>query len=231
MTCEEARLLFDERIDGAISESDAAKLSAHIAECESCRRELADLEKTHALLSSFAIETPSELSETVMARIQREKKRQTVYKKWIRPLVAIPAAALLCVTLLFSPLFDAMMPAKMEADMSITADHKNNMYSDITGGLGFKEDADDLHDAAPEEVVPVYAQNAIKGTPLTLLFLDAENALLIREENGQRESLAVTYSTFDNTVTIEKDGKKVALLLTDDTLTPTDGDLSDLFGQ
>jgi hypothetical protein len=229
MTCEEARLLFDEKIDGAISESDAAKLSAHIAECESCRRELADLEKTHALLSSFAIDTPAELSETAMARIQREKKRQTVYKKWIRPLVAIPAAALLCVALLHSPLFDAMMPAKA-ADMSITADHKNNMYSDITGGLGFKADADEVCDA-PEELAPLYAPTPIADTPFTLLFLDAENALLIREENGQRESLAVTYSTFDNTVTIEKDGKKVALLLTGDTFTLTNGNPSDLFGQ
>ena len=229
MTCEEARLLFDERLDGAICDSDAERLCAHIAECEDCRRELAALESTHSLLASFAVEIPSELSDSVMKRIQGEKNRHTIYKKWIRPLVALPAAALLCVALLHSPLFDAMKPA-MEADMSITADHKNNLFADASGELGFKADADEVCDA-PEELAPIYAPTPIADTPFTLLSLDGENALLIREENGQRQSVSVTYSVSDDTVTVARDEKKVSLVLAGDTLTLKNGDLSDLIGQ
>lgn len=225
MSCEQARTLFDKKIDGNIDQSEEARLGAHLAECEACRREYKALERTHVYLSSFAVEVPSELSANVMERIQKEPKRSATILRRLRPLIALPVAALLCVALLHSPLFDVMMPAKEVADMAEEANKVNGDLNASLSGQNEKPKYDDLadgglEDADPEEVAPSYASNAITGTLLTLRFTDERNAVLVNKENGQCE--AVLYSQNENIITIEKDGKKADLVLAGDTLTPTD---------
>lgn len=223
MSCEQARARFDEKMDGVIGQSEEARLGAHLAECEACRREYKALERTHVYLSSFAVEIPSELSANVMESIRKEPKRRASLLWRLRPLVALPVAALLCVALLHSPFFDGMFAAKSEADVRPEAE--NNMSADALNGKGEKPKYDDLADGVledddPEEVAPSYASNAVTGTSLTLRFTDERNAVLVNKENGQSE--AVLYSQNENIITIEKDGKKADLVLAGDTLTPTD---------
>ena len=226
ISCEKARTMFDEKLDGELGERDAALLEAHLADCEACRREYEALQKTHAYLGAFATEVPSELAKTVMERIAQEPKRRTTILRHLRPLIALPVAALFGIALLHSPFLGAMMPAKSEADMFIEAADQNNFYADHLGGLGFKGDADGAFDvAAPEEVNPSYASNAITGTLFTLRFTDESNAVLTHEGNGNNEN--VTYSRQENIITIEKDGQKISFILADNTLIPTDASLLD----
>ena len=221
MTCEQARALFDEKLDGVIHAQDGARLNAHLATCEACRREYEALEKTHAYLCSFAAEVPSELSANVMESIRKEPKRRATLLRRLRPLVALPVAALLCVALLHSPFFDGMFAAKSEVDMSAEAPIKNDFYlSDDLNGLDAKENADGAFDLAdPEEIAPPYAANTIRGTSLTLHFTDERNALLVDKGNSKNQD--VLYSRNGDVITIEKDGKKADLVLAGDTLTPT----------
>jgi Putative zinc-finger len=50
MTCHDARELFSARVDGALTDEERRGLDAHLAGCPECRRELARLEATVALL-------------------------------------------------------------------------------------------------------------------------------------------------------------------------------------
>ena len=226
ISCENARTMLDEKLDGELGERESARLEAHLAECKACRREYEMLQKTHAYLGTFATQVPSELVTGVMDRIAQEPKHRVPLLRRLRPLIALPVAALLCIALLHSPFWGSMMPAKSEADMSIEATDKNNFYADSLGGLGFKGDADGVFDvASPEEIAQELASNAITGTSLTLRFTDERNAVLTHEENGKSEN--VTYSRQENIITIEKDDQTISFVLVGNTLTPTDTRLLD----
>ncbi len=226
ISCERARTLFDEKLDGVIRESENELLEAHLARCETCRREYKMLEKTHAYLGTLAVEIPSELSARVMESIGKEPKRRASILSRLRPLVAIPVAALLCVALLHSPLLDGMFAAKEVADMAEGINKADGDLSSALNNMNNKPMYDGaLEDATPEEIAPSYASHAITDTSLTLRFTDEKNAVLLCEKNGT--SKTVTYSKNQNVITIEKDGKKASFVLTDNALTPTDKDALD----
>ena len=70
MSCEKARALFDEELDGVIEECESKHLLAHLAVCETCCREYEALEKTHQHLAALTVEIPPELSARVMERVE-----------------------------------------------------------------------------------------------------------------------------------------------------------------
>ena len=271
MTCEEAKRLFDEKLDGILDENEIARLDAHLAECEACRLEYERLEKLHTYLTSFAVDIPSELSENVMKSIRSEKKRRILSKKWLAPLMTVSAAALLCFSLVQSPLFDSMLTLNEETIINNTPDASpevtekpaldsisgdkdehdslldlEDTLEDLLDSVGGSADLDDIlgdildkiqggahlddildsldkiqhvtDKVDPEVVSPV--NNTVAGTPFTLIFTDARNAVLIHEDTEKHEN--VTYTKISDEVTIEKNGKRATLILRGDTLTPTD---------
>ena len=227
MSCEQARMLFDEKIDGVISDKDNALLEKHLVECESCRREYEQLKKTCAFLGDFAVDVPSELHERVMASIKKEPKPRASAWRYLRPLSVASVAALLCLTLLHTPLFKGMFSA--EKAMDVAPDQKEE--AENMGNIFDKDEMEAIDGTiagVPSEEAPSYTANAVAGTALSLHFTDEKNAVLYRNENGRSEAfLEVIYSKTENTVTIEKDGKKASLILEGDTLIPTDEALLD----
>lgn len=221
MSCEQARILFDEKLDGILDESEDKRLSAHLAACEICRREYEALEKTHQHLAALAVEIPPELSVSVMERIKKEPRRHTEILRRLRPLVALPVAALLCVALLHSPLLDGMFAAKEDMHIEMSEGIMNNADRPALGGKDEKPKHDDiLEDANPEESAPLSPSYPVEDTSLILHLTDGRVAHLLNEESGKSETVA--YTKNENVITIERNGKKADLILSGGTLIPTD---------
>lgn len=95
-------LMFD-YIDGTLSDVDAAALEAHIAECESCRRELSERREMLALVKSSSAAVPSALYGRVMAEVEKTPQDKKVLtpklrmKPWMGSLAAVAAAVMILV--------------------------------------------------------------------------------------------------------------------------------------
>ena len=83
--CEEFEMLMSAVSDGEASEEEKARLDAHLAVCESCRREFALLGGVSSLLSE-PIEPPEGLHRRIMEGIEAPKRKTPPLK--ILPLVA-----------------------------------------------------------------------------------------------------------------------------------------------
>lgn len=57
--------------DGALSAAEANSLDAHLATCDQCRREMAELESLHGLLRESRVPVRDGFSATVMAQVAR----------------------------------------------------------------------------------------------------------------------------------------------------------------
>ena len=58
MKCEEARTIFSEFLERYLADHKADLLTAHLAECQSCRDELAELEETLCLMHGLPRQEP-----------------------------------------------------------------------------------------------------------------------------------------------------------------------------
>lgn len=232
LTCEGARALFDDKLDGVIDADESSLLDMHLAKCETCRREYEALEKTRALLSGFAVDVPPELSARVMEGIKNQPRRRLL---WFRPLAAVSAAALVCLALIHSPLFDlasgkvAMDNAEM-AGPEWDGDLSEGLMDAVNNSsLGDKSEAyGDLkpQESPEEEQVEVKQVYAIADTDLVLLILNETEALVCRDTGAETAEmlLSVTYLQKDNEFLVKANGKKLVLRLQNETLTPTDKD-------
>ncbi len=102
-SCEDIRELMFDYIDGAPSDSDAAAFEAHIAECEACRRELAERREMLALVKASAAAAPSALYGRVMAEVEKTPQDKKILtprlrvKPWMGSLAAVAAAVMILV--------------------------------------------------------------------------------------------------------------------------------------
>lgn len=71
-TCEEALDLISARLDGALSELEAARLDDHLAACPACRDLLADLEGVHTAMPGLWAEPPADLKDRIMERVRAD---------------------------------------------------------------------------------------------------------------------------------------------------------------
>lgn len=235
LTCEGARALFDEKLDGVIGADKGSLLDMHLAECETCRREYEALEKTRALLLDFAVDVPPELSAKVMEGIKKQPKHRVMAPLWLRPLVAVSAAALVCLTLIHSPLFElagkkvAMDNAEMAAP-ELDGDLSGGLMDDVNNG-SLKDKSEAYGDLKPQETpekeqIEVKQVYAIADTDLVLLILNETEALICRDTGAETAEmlLAVTYLQKEDEFLVKASGKKLVLRLQNETLTPTDMD-------
>jgi hypothetical protein len=94
MRCEEIAEHLSANIDGMLDADTAEELAGHIAECETCRQELAELEETVALLGQLEPVSPAPgLAARVMARIERERRRVSPWQVFSMPQVRVALAA------------------------------------------------------------------------------------------------------------------------------------------
>ncbi len=234
LTCERAKALLDDKLDGVIGAQDDALVTAHLAECETCRREYEALEKMRAYLSDFAVDVPPELSARIMERIKKEPKRRMLAPLWLRSLVAVSAAALVCLALIHSPLFElasgkvAMENAEMAAP-EMDGDLSEGLMDDANGSHKDKSEA--YGDLKPQESpdmeqIEVKQVYAIADTELVLLILNETDALVCRDTGAETAEmlLRVTYLQKDTEFILKAGGERQILRMQGGRLYQTGGD-------
>ncbi|HUW58531.1 MAG TPA: anti-sigma factor [Planctomycetota bacterium] len=96
--CEDIRELLSAGLDGELSAAEAARLEAHLASCEACRRERDALERVWNGLGVLGdVKTPEGMTERVLARvasIRTHRRPRAFLRRWVYPL-ATAAAVLL----------------------------------------------------------------------------------------------------------------------------------------
>ena len=97
MRCQEIREWFSPWLDGQLKHQEAQVLEEHLAQCEACRVELAEWQKTAKALQALAQETdgfsaPDGFELQVMQQIKQIDRRKRQVRGWLRNLVASAAA-------------------------------------------------------------------------------------------------------------------------------------------
>ena len=93
MTCEEARNLIQDKVDGLLSEADSGLLGRHLGQCSRCRAELVELLAIDSVLADSAvIPAPRWLPDAVAAEIRRGAAARTIIERIVIG-VGAPAAA------------------------------------------------------------------------------------------------------------------------------------------
>ena len=97
MNCETTRTLMSEYIDGILPPDQTTAFRAHLAGCPDCRRDLAALEKTVALVKNIKmVEPPENLVQAVHARLEAGEKPRSLWTIAIfQPALAIAAGLVL----------------------------------------------------------------------------------------------------------------------------------------
>ena len=104
MNCEQAMIAMSAYLDGELKKEEQAELTAHLAECEDCRRLLNKLRGAEDAFCEAQAEAPETLHESVMAQIRTEAKRKE--KRPVHILWAAAAAAAVIVGMLAGGVWD-----------------------------------------------------------------------------------------------------------------------------
>ncbi len=104
ITCEQAALLLSARLDGEVTEQEAAALNDHLARCPECRAIAAQLEELHSAMADLEdMSAPADFTRCVMERLGEQEKPSKVVPLFRRPqfkaITGLAACALLCVGL------------------------------------------------------------------------------------------------------------------------------------
>jgi len=84
MRCELVMELLEEYIEGELDESRQAMMEIHLADCESCRQELALSQNIPHLVNSLP--TPSVPESIIPNTLMRLRKSTSIHWQWMRPL-------------------------------------------------------------------------------------------------------------------------------------------------
>lgn len=250
LNCEQAKELLQQDIDGEISTEDKALLAEHLNSCENCQNEYEQLKAVSSYLSELAIEVPTELHESVMAEIGKEKKTRARFMRRIRVLTGAAAAAVVCVAILHTPLLDLPMLSKTanevadmspseEADLSTKKDfnYSADLPEGSLGSLGSVTGGEEADGAMPEIYLPgkddadvtVQKGYRIEGTPYLVWLRDGETAIVCYDSgDGKTELiLSVSYTLEQNVLRITDGDKYLLFDIDGSTAKPTEGTLLD----
>lgn len=99
MNCDKYLDLISARLDGQLTSQEEAELTAHLQTCPACRAIAKDMEGLHSALAAVGeVDTPAELSQTVLAKIRTEKRPNR--RRTLRQLSSLAACLVLCVGVL-----------------------------------------------------------------------------------------------------------------------------------
>ena len=100
MICEQAYELMSAKLDGALSASQDAELTAHLASCPECRRVMEAMQTVESSVSALREPAPEGLKKGVLYRIdQATGKAKPARRRWIGPGTVFGAVAALLVLL------------------------------------------------------------------------------------------------------------------------------------
>ena len=123
MRCTEARPLFSNYIDGAMSGTEMHQVSGHLKECGECRSKYAGLENSRLLVSSLGRrQPPPDLALKIRVAISKERSRRGWLQGYLVRLedafngLMLPATAgLLSAVVFFGSLIALLVPAQVSA--------------------------------------------------------------------------------------------------------------------
>ncbi len=135
MDCAEILKILPDYTVGALEEHIAAHVRAHLAECESCRRELRALENTGALLGPMpAVDAPRDLWAAIQAQLEPRARRKPAWRVYWKPTVAVAAAAAILIAVLLAwPLMQAPVPLTPDLPVLATAEGTSYAEAQIAG--------------------------------------------------------------------------------------------------
>ena len=103
INCDTARAMMFDYIDGGLEGADALRLEAHAAECDACKRELAECRQMLDTVKNSAYSVPAGFHDSVMNKIA-DVPQETVsrakafrFKPWMGALTAACAALMILV--------------------------------------------------------------------------------------------------------------------------------------
>lgn len=132
MDCTEVKNNLSALIDGEVTDSEREKLLSHIAECEDCRNEYAELRQLKKDISRLNVQLKSALADSVMKKISAEtlpeKKKSPFFVRYIGT-----AAALIIIAGVF--FYSRLAPANNKSEESAVQDavtESERIESDLT---------------------------------------------------------------------------------------------------
>ena len=117
---------------GALDDDLAERVELHLRECESCRRELAALERVAELLQPIETsDPPPDLWLRIRSRLEPRGARKPVWQRYWRPALAMAAAAAILIAVIFAlPLMQAPGTVSPALDLPILADADGTDYAE-----------------------------------------------------------------------------------------------------
>lgn len=124
MRCESVMELLEEYIEGELDESRQAMIKTHLADCESCRRELALSRNIPHLVSSLPI--PPVPESIIPNTLMRLRKSTSIHWQWMRHLRwRFVAVSLLIAAFLFGISYQRLSNREQYEPVSITSANNN----------------------------------------------------------------------------------------------------------
>ena len=195
--------LISAEADGELTESERAALTAHLAECEDCRRFSAALRAVREGLAEET-EVPAGFAEAVMAKLPKKKAKVVSFRRW----GSIAAAAVLVVVLgstVFAPRGkEAAMAAPMApAAGESGAEQQNNeamvfaapraeeakMMEPAAADCAEAETCEEAVYDPVSEAALAYAAEKLPGY-WEILSVE-ENSVTLRHESGEELTLSI----------------------------------------
>jgi len=196
--------LISAEADSELSERERAALTAHLAECENCRRFAAALRAVREGLAEEA-EVPAGFAEAVMAKLPKKKAKVIPFRRW----GSIAAAAVLVVVLGSTVFAPRGKEASMAAPMAPAAGESGAAESQNTEMMIFAapraEEAKMMEPAADcaetetvceeaafdpvAEAALAYAAEKLPGY-WEILSME-ENSVTLRHESGEELTLSI----------------------------------------
>ena len=199
MGCEYYMDLISCEADGELTESERAALSAHLAECEGCRRFAAALRAIGEGIAEEA-EVPAGFAESVMAKLPAKKKNVIPFRRW----GSVAAAAVLVIVLgstVFAPrgkeaaMAAPMAPAAGEApaeaqntEMMMFAAPRAEEAKMMEPAAADCAEAEAAYDPVSEAAL-AYAAEKLPGS--WEILSSEENVITLRHESGEELTLTV----------------------------------------
>lgn len=138
--------LISAAVDGTLSETEAARLQSHLAQCADCRSLLRDMQDLHAALRSLpAPEPPADLTDRILANLAADNvtafpaKRAAPWRRW--------AASAAVVALVLAGTWGLRERGGQSADLTAPA---NGVQAFSARGAVTGELSDDLSDGMEE---------------------------------------------------------------------------------
>ena len=188
--CEKVLDLLNEYIDGELGANDAEFVRSHTETCSECHRALEELKKTKDLFDEGLEEAPTEICDRVMGQVKSEKTNSRKKIAFIRKFSIIAVAAVICLSVLASPMLIFLATGGAKAEDGIFDLLEDSLAPNLSG----KDDVrNDYPQSADQDNSPTGdsteseadgSASLIDSGAYTAIMLDGSECLLKLDTNN-----------------------------------------------